>query len=374
MGVGVDFQPGNRSDIRFDGLIDITDEAFEAIRSGMLIRLEAVFGAIVGGAPEEEVYALWRAITAEDVRAAEQKRDAEIRLPAVPVVVEAEVEGAVAGTVTRPAPRAEASGSVIHCAVELSKGLGNSLEVLVASLAEHASRPLHIWVLARHDTARIQSRMAVKFPGVTFSWVPVRGLGGGLRTPTGERVNGVSRLLLDQLLPDVDRVVLLPVAAVATDDVAALADMELDGHVFAAPTTVSATHSSGFGVVHSAAQRLEHRTQLSASLRRTAHARHEFDFDSFTTDVMVLDLGLMRSDGFAASALPLIEEFGLVEREVLHYLAGPNRAAVPVNWSFVPTRSPDPGPGLTYWADEVKPWNRQFTPQRDLWRRYSQDA
>ena len=72
----VDFEPGNRSDVRFDGLIDIDDRAFEAIRTGIRDKLEPVLGAILAGRSEDEVYALWREITAEDVAAAESAGNA----------------------------------------------------------------------------------------------------------------------------------------------------------------------------------------------------------------------------------------------------------------------------------------------------------
>jgi hypothetical protein len=369
MGVEVDFQPKNRSDIRFDGLIDITDDAFDAIRSGIRAKLDRVFSAILQNTPEEEVYALWREITAEDVRAAEARRHEEMQLPPVPAGVLAEIEEAVSDTVTVEAREPGPAGPPVHCVVELPRGEGRALEVLVASLAEHASRPLHVWVLSGHDPVKLRGRLAERFPRVTFSWVPTRRLGSGFDTPTGERVRDAAPLMLDRLLPDVQRAVLLPVAAVATADVADLEQLDLEDTTFAAPAPVGTAQVSGFGVLHGAAQRLEHRTQLAAALRRTAHARHAFDFDSFSTDVMVLDLDRMRRDRFGDTALPLVEEFGMTAREVLHYLAGPDHAAVPRHWCHVPTRSPETGPGLTYWADEVKPWDRRFTAGRDLWLR-----
>ena len=211
----------------------------------------------------------------------------------------------------------------------------------------------------------------MRFPQVTFSWVPTREIGRGITTPTGERVLDVARLAIEHLLPEVERVVVLPAAAVATADVAELAELDLGESVFAAPDEVSSSRVSGFSVVYGAAKRLEHRTQLAASLRRGAHARHAFDFDAFTTGVMVMDLERMRQEGFAASALPLVEEFGMGAREVLHYLAGPNRARVPASWCQVPTWSPASGPGLVHWADEVKPWDRRFTAGRELWATYA---
>src|SRR6185436_12096365 len=54
IGTEVDFQPGNRSDVRFDGLIGIDDKAFNAIRDGIRGKLEQVLEAILAGRSEEE--------------------------------------------------------------------------------------------------------------------------------------------------------------------------------------------------------------------------------------------------------------------------------------------------------------------------------
>ena len=156
----------------------------------------------------------------------------------------------------------------------------------------------------------------------------------------------------------------------ATGDVAELADLDLGGHALAAPTRPGTAGSSGFGVIHAAAARLTRRTQAAATLRRTAHARHAFDFDAFTDDVLVLDLarhargGLRRRRRCRSS-----RQFGLTSLEVLHYLIGPDRAIVPEPWATVPTRTPVRGAGLIHWADRVKPWQSVLTPERERWRR-----
>jgi hypothetical protein len=231
--------------------------------------------------------------------------------------------------------------------------------VLIASLLEHTSRPLQLWVLARPGTGAARRRLAERFPQVSFGWIPIRGLGR------------VTRLVLADLLPDAERVVLLPLPAVATGDLAQLADIDLRGHAFAAPRRPGTVRVSGFGVIHSAAARLRDRTGAAAELRRTAHARHRFDFDAFTGDVLVVDLARMRSEHFSAAALPLAAAFGLRELEALHYLAGSDRATVPERWATAPTRSPVRGEGLIYWPDEVKPWDSRLTPQRERWHRYA---
>jgi hypothetical protein len=157
---------------------------------------------------------------------------------------------------------------------------------------------------------------------------------------------------------------------VATADVAELADLDLGDHAFAAPTRPG-RDVSGFGLLHTAAARLGPRTDASAALRRTAHARHAFDFDAFTTDVLVLDLDRLRRERLSAEALPLVREFGLDDTEALHYLAGPARAVVPDRWATVPTRMPPRGAGLLHWADAVKPSQPELTPERERWRAYA---
>jgi hypothetical protein len=355
IGVDVDFMPANPSDVRFDGLAGIGDAEFEAMRRSLDDRLGQVVGAIAAGRPEDDVYGLWRELTAADVAAAEQQRTRGVRLPRVRAGLDDEVRDIGARSVTRgPEPPADA----VDCAVVLRRGGGLDLAVLVASLLEHASRPLHVWVLAGEGTGGGPRRLAATFPQVTVTRVPV----GGLAEPLP--------LLVGDLLPDVERVVMLPLPSVATADVSELADLDLDDRLLAAPTQIG-RNASGFGVIHDAAKRLGRRTNASSGLRRTAHARHPFDFDAFRTDVLVVDLARARREGLARQALPLVQEFGLDATESLHYLVGPGRAVVPDRWATVPTRMPVRGPGLLHWADGIKPPQAELVPERDHWRHYA---
>jgi hypothetical protein len=314
IGMPVQFRPRNPADVRFDGLIGIDDAGFAAIRDGLLGRLAEVHGAILAGRPEGEVYELWRELTAADVAAAVDRLARPLRLPAVDPATERRLRRSVAQTRTPAAPR----GDAVHVAVPLARGGGREVERTVAALRAHASRPLHVWLLARPGAGRLERRLT----GVTAGRVPVAGLGR------------VARLVLGDLLPGVSRAVVLRPGAVVSGDVAELADLDLGGHAFAAPL---APGVSGFGVIHRAAARLRDRTDAASELRRTAHARHRFDFDAFTADVLVLDLERMRGERLSAGALPLVQAFGLRDLEVLHYLAGPNRATIPER--FTPPRA-----------------------------------
>jgi hypothetical protein len=320
IGVPVEFRPRNRADIRFDGLIDIDDAAFAAIRDGLLGKLGRVHEAILGGRPEDEVYALWRDLNAADVEAARERLARPLELP--PADPAPRVARAVARTEGDAAP-----AGAVHVALPLAKGGGDALVRQVAAL--RSSKPLHVWLLARPGAGRAERRLH----GVTASRVPVRGIAR------------VGRLLLADLLPGVDRAVVLRPGAVLDADVAELAALDLGGHALAAPLDPGA---SGFGVIHRAAARLGDDTAAASELRRTAHARHAFDFDAFTGDALVLDLGRMRAERFGARALALVEAFGMRELEVLHYLAGPDRATIPERLSPRPPRplpAPPPRPG-----------------------------
>ncbi|MET0687089.1 MAG: hypothetical protein ABW060_17345 [Solirubrobacteraceae bacterium] len=335
IGMDVDFRPHNRADVRFDGLMDIDDAAFAAIRDGMLERLERVHAAILSGAPEEDVYRLWRDLAADDVLAAEARRARPPALPAPDPAHAAAADRAVAATVHTGA----AGEDAVHVAVPLPAGGGAQLAELVRSLLEHASRPLHLWVLARPGEAA-RERLVARFPGLAISWVPLRGI-------RPKRL----RLQLPALLPGVYRVVLLPLPSVATGDIAELAELDLGGHAFAAPLRPGTNWISGFGVIHAAGNRLGDRPEVASELRRTAHARHRFDFDSFRTGVLVADLARLREEPLLAVA----DAYGLDDRETLHWIAGPDRATVPARWAYVPTRMRRQPPGLAHFADGKPP-------------------
>jgi hypothetical protein len=248
-----------------------------------------------------------------------------------------------------------------------------SLAVLARSLQEHASRPLHLWALSVSRDVVPDPSLDEQLPGLRVTWVPAHRLGGALRTPGGRRARTtvVARLALPRLLRDVPRVVLLQLPAVATADIAELADLDLGPHAVAAPRR-DGGNASGFAVVHKAAFRLGTHADIAAELRRTTHARHTFDFDAFTGDVLVLDLAQLREEAFAEQSLALVRDHGLRDLEALHVLLGPNRADVPPAWATVPTRTDRREPGLLVWADPVKPADEQLTAERAVWRRHDE--
>jgi hypothetical protein len=367
LGVDVEFTPSNRSDVRFDGLIDISDDEFDRIRSGIEPKLERVFRLILGGRGESEVYQEWRALTAADVQEARRRWRSPLSLPPPRPQARGRISAVTAGAVSRPATDVRLPEPAVHCVVHLRRGQGRALEVLAWSLAERASRPVHLWVLTEQLSPKLQESIASRVPSMEVTWLPVRRLGGAWSAPGQDGRGDATDLLLSELLPSVDRAVVMPVEALVTADVAELADLDLGGCLLAAPTRTGAAESSGFDVLNHAALRLKDRIELSASLRRSAYARHAFDFDAFSTDVMAVDLQRMRDGGLVDEAVALMQQFDMDAVELLHYVVGPNRVVIPPRWWHVPTRHRYVGPGLTHWADPVKPWSSRFTPGQEQW-------
>ena len=368
LGVPVDFRPDYPSDIRFDGLAGITDEAFEDIRTGILDTLQGVFSLILAGAGEDEVYTRWRELTADRVAAAEQRLHAEADpLPAVPDTLTARVARAVARTVTVEGTGGP-EGEPVHVVVPVTKAEVGRLAPLVRSLREHASRPLHVWMLGRPKGDQVRSRLAAELPDVTFSWVRTGGLDRAFASPC-RTPNTAARVLLRELLPGVDRVVLLPPAAVVEGDIAELADLDLGGHAFAAARSRQAT-TSGYHRLHDAALRLGRDTARSAELRRTAHALHAFDFDAFETNLLVVDLPRLAEQVPSATAVGLMQHYGLRPDEVLLYLAGPDRAEIPERWQHEPTEDAVHDPLLVRWTG-ARPWDHDYAPEQERWQRHA---
>ncbi|MGH3516725.1 MAG: hypothetical protein ACRDQ7_04800 [Haloechinothrix sp.] len=353
LGLDVDFRPKNRTDVRFNGLIDIDDAAFEAIRTGMLARLEPVMSAILAGKPEAEIYRLWADLCAEDVAAAEQRHTSAGPLPVPALDVAHTAQRVRAGTVTTGPSM---SGRVTDLLIPVGPDDVSRLTRTLASVLAGTSRPLRLWLLASGCGPDHHRKVADDFPGVSVNWLPC------------DDVDKEARLLLlPDLLTDRDRVTVLPSAAVLLGDIADLAERDLGGHPLAARSSLGIAAESGFTVFYRAAKRLHPNAALAHEWYRRVHARHVFDFDAFDTEVLVLDLVRMRTDHASTEMLPYIERFGLTATEALTLYAGPNRAVLPPEWAHVPTHERVTEPLLVHWPGTAKPWKRRYARGRQYW-------
>lgn len=372
LGADVEFRAKNPADVRFDGLVGIDDEAFEEIRRAMLELLQPVIGAIGAGRPEEDVYALWRELTAPAVEAAESVRRSITDIDEVSFVVAAACRDVRQRSVTIERTEDAPAGEPVAVELTLGGDLKHQLDVVLESMVSGATRPIHAYVLCRGHDGSDFTRVARVFPTVTFTWLPTDDVDYGQVVSEASRtpVITLDQLLVPELLRDVPRIVHLDVRAVCVGDIAELFDTDLAGSPLAARTSPQAETSSGFANAINASKRAKS-DPLARELILRSHTRHSYDFPAFNGAVTVLDLDRMRTDEFCRHFLPWVERFSLNAQEVLNAYAGGDRAHLDPQWNRLPHLEVVHDPKVIVWTGSQKPWDRAYVQCQDVWDDYA---
>ncbi|AEI11630.1 glycosyltransferase family 8 protein [Cellulomonas gilvus] len=368
IGADVDFQPHNRADVRFAGLLDADEDGRKAIQSRIRRLLEAVTTRILAGDDEATVRAAWAELCAPEIEIAR----ARLAEPAAAHALSFDLAAACATVrseqrdVPASAPR---DGEVVDLALALDGNLKEEFAVVVTGLVEGTQAPLRLWVLCRDHDQEDFDRVARQFPEVHVTWLPCDHVDYGpvlgmLRHIT---VATMDRLLLPDLLPELTRITYVDIDTLPIGDVAQLAAWDLAGAPLAARDAVARGASSGFGNLHSTARRLRTSPTAANELLRLAYQRHAFDFDAFNAGILVLDLERMRADDFGPTFLPWVEQFGMNDQELLNAYAGADRAVLPGSWNALPTQEVLTDPQLIHWAGWLKPWRAEYVAHQDLW-------
>ena len=202
VGVPVDFQPKNRSDPRFAGLIDISDAEFDRIRDTISDKLRTVLTAVMSGKSPEAVYELWRDLNAADVEAARRRHEAPVEMSSPKTDLRAEVDH-LRSTQTLPAIEDDVDPDAVQVVVHARGTSQQALEVLLASAVEHCSRRVQAWVVARKPGRLDVDALRAAAGGATVTVVGTRGLGDDLRRMDGTKPPGydIDLLSLGHLLP-----------------------------------------------------------------------------------------------------------------------------------------------------------------------------
>ncbi len=356
LGIPARFRPPVPGDVRFDGLLDLTPDApeFAEIRDGIRDLLAEVHAWILGGLPQEEVYARWRQRTEPHVTAARARLARPTTgagdLPDLDLVVARMRE-----TAQRSGSHGSVDdGAVTDVALTVDASGASRLPVAVESLVTNAAGPVRLWVVTGADDGGLPDTLSRVFPDLPVTCFRLDDLDLGDAT----------RLLLPELLDHLDRVTYLDVDTVTEGDVGELARTDLEGHPFAARPD----RRPGAQLWRDAGDRLT--PDLASELRRTMSARHVFDFEAVDGGVLVLDLSRMRHDRFVAEFVPLVATYGLDAREVLNAYAGGDRLALDGRWNLSPLLDRLVEPGVIRFGTAGAPWADDPVPERDRWRRY----
>jgi len=367
IGADVTFITKKESDPRFDGLIGIDDVAYEKIRQGILTKLDAVYRVILSGASEEEVYARWAEVTADDVAFAQQVRDAATAKPIEQVVDIAHVIHS-AENLTKHYPRSiEGVGGEVNVELSLDGNFKTQMLVMVQSILENTQRPVHFWVLARDHSESDYELAARLFPRASFTWIPTDEIDyGTIKSMISHTtVATMDRLLLPLFLPKESRALHLDLDALCIGDVGELFDIELNGAAIGARESQGDLLQSGFAEVRSIAAGLP--SDRARELVARSHSVRTFDYDVFNAGVMVLDLEKMREDDFVGNYLPFASHFGMHDQNVLNLYSGGTFTRFGYEWNNLARDESIEGGKFIHWAGSRKPWGTLPVRGQDLW-------
>jgi lipopolysaccharide biosynthesis glycosyltransferase len=367
LGTETRFKPENPAGPGFNGFIPLTDASFEAMRVAITDKLASTLSLVLSGAGEDEVYAHWRSICAPDVEEARARVADVAPLPPPAIDVAATCRRIRSERVDRgPEPDSRA----VDVTVALDGNLKRQLGVVLEALTTNCTRRLHVWVQCRDHGTDDFDRMAQAFPEVTFTWLPcdgvdygdVRGMRTMLKHITAATLD---RLLLPELLVELDRVVYLDLDILPVGDVAELYDWDLAGAPLAACTTPFM--KSGYANILKLAA---HEPDAGDWLLRWMASTHPYDFDRFNAGVLVLDLARMRRDEFSRRFIPFVDVHGFNDQIVLNLYTGSDHVSLPSAWNHRPQFEWLESPRLIHWAGPVKPWKQPMVPLAGLWRKY----
>lgn len=369
MGRKVTMRPDRPGDAALDGSVGLSDAEFDRQRAATLELTATVLDAVLDGQSADSVYALWRDLTRPAVEAAERRLRDIPSLPSPSFDVAAAVKTTLADTVVRERTEPAPDGPEINVEFSLDGNFKYPLDIVLDSIVTRASRPIRAFVLCRDHDGSDFDRMAKLFPTVSFVWLPTDHADYGtvramLRHIT---VATMDRLLLPDLLPDVDRIIHHDLDALCLADLAELFDLDLDGSPLAARDQREPFGGSGYVGLSNWAARAD-TIEQSFELLQHLTARHPFDFRNINAGILVLDLARMRADNFTGDFLPMVERFGLNDQGVLNMYAGSQARPLPRVWNAFPRFELVDDAKILHWLGGTKPWRSMYIEGQQLWR------
>lgn len=362
-GTEVGFEPPHPSDIALDGPGTVAAGAVAAQRALFETVLPGVLALILSGAGEDAVRTAWRDATAGAV---EETRRVLAEVPPLPAPSfdPGETARAVRSGARSRGPASEAPGTV-RIAFAIDQGLADVLPVALRSVVRTTTRPLQVHVLGRGLGPDYLDRLARLFPhvAITLHDFTAVSYGEDLRLLSHTTPSTLDRLLLPDLLPEVDRIVYLDVDLIVRSDIGALHDIALEGRRLAAKLSSFRAWNSGVRLVTRASVALP--PEDGALVRRRLHADGSLRFDTFNAGVMVLNLARMRQDSFATQAIPLVERFGFNDQDALNVYARTEVTRLAADWNLVPAQEVADDPRIVHWAGPVKPWGELYIDYRE---------
>lgn len=347
VGCEVDFQPRNRADVRFGGLIDTDAAAFNAIRDGILAKLASVTRLILSGTAEDEVYEHWRTLCAPEVERSAQFLDSLDFTSAT-----AEVEPLLAG---RP-----------HVAlVRVNTASAPYVRGLLGALKEHGPDDLAVVLVGRAaaqlDPAKLGDELGLDV--VTFSEQAAE------PSPASGSRDDLLLVAALKATAQCGRVLVLPVATLIRADLAPLFDLDLGGSAIAARPNPAWVGIPSSVLVRGLSSRQRGPVQalafLAAAMRRNPH-----DLTVPEASIIVVDPAALAATGFGELAPSLVIQHKAGFLEALSISVGSSVADLPRQYNEIPyLETPTADAALVNYSRGAAPWEEGTLPFRGEWKR-----
>jgi lipopolysaccharide biosynthesis glycosyltransferase len=368
-GANVEFRPHRRSDVRFNGLLDADEDDLRAMRDRITNLLRPTLDAVIDGRPKEDVYALWREITADEVAVAQERFATVHPLPPLPFDVAEQAAAVTAAASHRPAPAdTDRVGPQVHVAIALDGNLKEQAKATVAGIVDNTTRPVHLHVLCRGHDEDDKRTLEMLFPEIAITWLPCDDLDYG--TITGMlghiTVSTMDRLMLPYLLPGIGKVIYHDIDALTVADIGALYDTDLGESPLAGRDAPNWKVRLGVREARAHARKIADPDRANDYLLRLSQVA-PFDFVSFNAGIMVLNLDRMRDDDFDTEFLPWVSAYGLNDQQLLNVYAHRRRVPLPAGWNAFPAREELRDPSLIHWAGRAKPWTSDYITGKEHW-------
>lgn len=364
IGTPVEFRARLPGDIRFEGLVDASNDDLQRMRD-RFATFRSVVALILSGASSDEVYRQWSKVWADEeaatTRYLEQTRSA---LPDGALLLADAVKRVRRHEI---APAAAAGVTVCFAVDETHLA---PLRTTVRSVVASASLPVNVVVLGRGFS---REAVATRLDGAGCAGVTHIDCSdvsyGTVNVPRAAAPSSLDPLLLPALLADHNKAIYLDIGVAVRKDIAALWTFELGSAPVAARIAADKEFRRGLILSMGIAERFnaEDATSLRAYLARSGPV----DWPVFDTGVLVMDLAKLRAARAAESALAIVKAWRLGARFVMNMLLRDTIAELPPAWNHFPMREMVTDPAIVHYADATKPWEGQNVLLGGEWKRFA---
>jgi lipopolysaccharide biosynthesis glycosyltransferase len=358
MGLPVDFKPKNLADVRFEGLINLDETAFNKIRNGIEDKLEVTLKAILEGKNEKEVRKLWAEICQAEVEFADKYATTYSKVTPSNIDVPQAVAALEASKINvGNNPRGK---NVVETALALDQNLEDMIPVVLQSLVDHTTREINAHVMTRGLGDAFRSRMGKLFPQINFTFYNFDEVhyGEDIALLSHISVSTMDRLFLPEMLKDLDKVLYLDIDILIQGDVGELYDLNLGENVFAGKRTRLKTWANMIRPITRAT--LHFAPEKAWDIRKRLHDKADLTSRTFNAGILVLNLELMRAENFTAEHMYLVEQCRMNDQDVFNIYSKDRVLEIDSEWNHVPSQDFNASPKIIHWAGPAKPWKPEY--------------